>query len=99
MDITYAKLKDNWGLRGEATLLAPGVTVMVKKKDGTTKTEVVGQVVWTSNGVALATITKTGNGNGHTHKSGDCSCTMSCCRPRCRCDRTCNCRGGNIYDC
>jgi hypothetical protein len=28
-----------------------------------------------------------------------CTCTGDCCRPRCRCESHCNCRGGNIYDC
>lgn len=27
------------------------------------------------------------------------SCGCPCCVPRCHCDYTCNCRGGNIYDC
>ena len=42
MKITYAKLKDGtWGLRvpGE---IAPGTSATVTKRDGTTKTEIVG---------------------------------------------------------
>ena len=32
-------------------------------------------------------------------KYSSCSCEDSCCVPFCNCDRSCNCKGGNIYDC
>ncbi len=48
MKATYAQLKDgSWGLRVEnAAGLAAGSKVKVEKKDGTTKTEIVGKVLW-----------------------------------------------------
>lgn len=53
--VTCTKLRDgSWGLRGAN--LTPGATVTVAKKSGETKTETVGRVLWTGNGVSLATI-------------------------------------------
>lgn len=59
MDITsctYAKLRDgSWGLRivGKAV---EGAKVTVKKKNGTENEAVVGTILYTENGVSLATI-------------------------------------------
>lgn len=45
--ITYGKLKDGtWGLRVEGTSVSAGASVVVRKKDGSTKTEVVASIVW-----------------------------------------------------
>lgn len=51
---TYTKLKSGaWGLRGMR--LVAGSTVTVTKRNGTTKTETVGQIVWTgADGTTLA---------------------------------------------
>lgn len=52
---TYTKLRDgSWGLRGDG--LAAGAKVTVTKKSGESKVETVGKVLWTGNGVSLATI-------------------------------------------
>jgi hypothetical protein len=54
---TYTKLRDgSWGVRvpGSTT---PGSLVTVAKKDGTTKLETIGRVLWAGDGVALCTIT------------------------------------------
>lgn len=65
MAITYTKLKreDAWGLRATEAL-APGAHVAVTKKDGKTKTEVVGKLAWKSEDgtVFLYTIEQAGGG-------------------------------------
>lgn len=56
MNATYTKLQSGeWGIRVTGTV-SPGVTVPVSKKSGETKTETVGKVVWSGNGVSLCTI-------------------------------------------
>lgn len=53
--ITYTKLRDGgWGLRGAN--LSAGSTVQVTTKAGKVKSETVGRVLWTGNGICLATI-------------------------------------------
>lgn len=53
---TYTKLRDeSWGIRAEGTLTA-GQRVQVRKKSGEVKTETIGRIVWSGNGVTLATI-------------------------------------------
>jgi hypothetical protein len=107
MATTFTKLRDgSWGLRIEGSA-QNGQSVTVTKKSGEQEVKQVGKVLWTGNGISLATIAS--NGNGHSHSSsrgrgrsygdGGCSCDDDCCSRRCQCDRTCNCRGGNIYDC
>lgn len=55
--VTYTKLRDgSWGLRGPAAALKPGASVTVAKRSGETKTETVGRVLWTGDGVAMTTI-------------------------------------------
>lgn len=55
MNATYTKLKDgSWGLRGAG--LTAGARVTVTTKAGVTKTETVGRVLWTGNGISIATI-------------------------------------------
>lgn len=58
--ISYAKLKEGWGLRGGRHLMKDGATVTVTKRDGTTKTEVIDKIVWWDETAALATILKPG---------------------------------------
>ena len=54
--VTYTKLKTgDWGLRIQGSV-KPGDAVTVSKKNGDVKRETVGKVVWTGNGISLATI-------------------------------------------
>jgi hypothetical protein len=56
MTATYTKLRDgSWGVRVVGTV-APGAMVQVVKKSGESKTKIIGRVVWTGNGVTLATL-------------------------------------------
>ncbi len=56
MSATYTKLRDgSWGIRSTETIRV-GQTVLVAKRDGSTKSETVGAIVWTGNGVTLASI-------------------------------------------
>lgn len=60
MSASYTKLKSGeWGIRVEGTV-SSGDTVSVKKKDGTTKVEKVGKIIWTGNGVSLCTVGEKG---------------------------------------
>lgn len=53
---TYTKLQNgNWGLRIQGSAQA-GQMIAVVKKSGESKKEQVGKIVWTGNGVTLATI-------------------------------------------
>lgn len=55
--INYTKLKSgSWGLRGDAAALTPGAQVVVTKKDGATKGEHVGRVIWTDGKVSISSI-------------------------------------------
>lgn len=57
MTASYAKLKSgDWGIRVTGGNVSTGSTVTVTKKDGTTKTETVTQVVWSGNGVTLCAV-------------------------------------------
>lgn len=55
---SYTKLRDgSWGLRiNSGQTVTPGQTITVTKKSGDTKQETVGKVLWSGNGVTLATI-------------------------------------------
>lgn len=56
MSATYTKLKDGtWGIRSTSKI-SDGQTVTVTKKSGESKRETVGKVIWTGNGVWLATV-------------------------------------------
>jgi hypothetical protein len=58
MATTYTKLRSgDWGIRSTETLSA-GMTVQVTKKSGESKTETVDRVIWTGNGVTLASIAR-----------------------------------------
>jgi hypothetical protein len=60
MSATYTKLKSgDWGVRIEGSAPAVGSTVVVGKKDGTTKTETIAKVVWSGNGIALCAVVAT----------------------------------------
>lgn len=56
--VSYARLRDGtWGLRAsEPGALAPGETVLVRRRDGASKYEVVGRVLCEGPSFALATI-------------------------------------------
>lgn len=55
--ITYAKLQSgDWGLKGSSTELSPNAWVIVERKGGSRSRVQVGRVIWTGQGVALATI-------------------------------------------
>jgi hypothetical protein len=56
-EATYTKLKNgDWGLRLAGAIPKPGAPVLVTKKDGSTRTERIGRILWQGDGVALATI-------------------------------------------
>lgn len=66
MSATYTKLRDgSWGIRGPAAEIQSYKNVTVTKKDGTSKTEMVVSVVWSGNGVSIATIAKLENKGGY----------------------------------
>lgn len=55
--VTYSRLRSGeWGVRGPAAKLAAGYRVTVTRRDGTTSEVVIGRILWTGDGVALATI-------------------------------------------
>lgn len=57
MAITYTKLKDgSWGIRAEGVTIKDGQTVTVEKRSGEKKTETIGKVFWSGDGVMLATV-------------------------------------------
>jgi hypothetical protein len=57
MEATYTKLRDgSWGLRVTGGAPEPGAAVTVRKQSGETKTETVGRILFSGNGVVLATI-------------------------------------------
>jgi len=56
---TYAKLQTgNWGIRltGSESIPAPGQSINVSKRDGTTKTEIIDRVIHQGEGYALCSI-------------------------------------------
>jgi len=68
--ITYTQLRDgSWGLRGAG--LTSGRTVTVTKRDGSTKIETVGRVLWTGDGVVLATISSSRSSTTGQRRSYD----------------------------
>lgn len=61
MATTFTKLRDGtWGLRSTDRLTA-GQEVLVEKRDGTTQTAMVGRVLWSGDGVTLASIADDGS--------------------------------------
>lgn len=79
---TFAKLKSGeWGLRGTPEELQAGRTVQVTKRSGETQLCTVGKVLWTGNGVALATISGAGDvRSGRQRRAGGAVCA-ECGRP------------------
>lgn len=77
---SYTQLKDGtWGVRIIGTVPQVGAIIVVTKKSGETKTENIAKVLWTGNGVTLATIRQ------HSHQKGVRSlpsCGCSCHRSR-----------------
>ena len=71
---TYTKLKNGeWGIRGEEiTKGMEGCSVEVRKKDGSTKKEVIEKVVWRGNGVGIAAIVQRPIPNRPTGKCKEC---------------------------
>ena len=92
---TYTKLKSgDWGLKISDTSVKSGDQVTVRKRSGETKTETVGNIIWKNDEQMITSIKRA------QRKRSGCGCDEEgCCRPRCQCDPTCNCRGGNIYNC
>ena len=64
MSTTYTKLRDgSWGVRG--TGLVAGARTSVIKRDGSSKTETVGRVLWTGpDGVSIATVEQQAKDSG-----------------------------------
>ena len=57
MRATYTKLKSGaWGIRAESEAIRNGDQIIVTKKDGSTKIEIVEAVVWRGNGVSVCAI-------------------------------------------
>lgn len=57
MPNTYAKLQNgDWGVRVAGPKPAEGDALTVTKKDGSSKKEVIGRVLWSGAGVYLCTI-------------------------------------------
>lgn len=76
---SYTKLKSGaWGIRVNGRAREGG-EYTVKKKDGSTKTEVVEKVLWTDGSVSLCAIRQTGSGSGGS--GGTCD---ECGRPAAR---------------
>lgn len=83
---TYIKLKSgDWGLRVDGRTTS-GARVTVTKASGETKSETIGQVLWTgadkSTGqtISLCTIRRQANGpraGGETKTCWECGCTFS----------------------
>lgn len=68
---TYARLRNGeWGLRVQGAIPAPGTTLVVAKRDGSTKQEVVEKVVWSGDGVALCAIARVSAPELDEHTSG-----------------------------
>lgn len=72
MTATYTKLKDgSWGIRVvSVTKVTPGAAVTVTTKAGKQKTEVIGKVLWTGNGVNLCTIASSTQSRSSSRDNG-----------------------------
>lgn len=90
---TYCKLRDgSWGIRGGANL-KEGARVLVSKKDGTTKAETVGRIIWSKDGVRIAALTRSGSARGERGRCANCG---DACNPRYRLCLSCV-EGGDRY--
>ena len=82
MATTYTKLRNgDWGLRG--TNLCVGQTVTVSKRDGSTKSETVGRVLWSGeDGACLATVAREQSAPRHSQpRRGWAPCGYPGCSP------------------
>jgi hypothetical protein len=104
--VSYRKTKQGeWVAFGPVNEIAAGV-VTITTRAGKQKTERVVRLgrPFEVDGVEhvygyLAPKAKSGGGH-HGHRHGrSCSCSDDCCSHGCRCDSSCNCRGGPIFDC
>jgi hypothetical protein len=78
MTATYTKLRNgDWGLRLLGDGAVPGTTVTVTRKDGSTRTEQVGKLLWVGDGAALATIAR----SAHSDSTGKGRRCVECGRP------------------
>ena len=60
---TYKQLKNGaWGIRVGGIVLA-GETITVTKRDGSSKVETVGRVLWTGEGISICTIQRSAPAN------------------------------------
>lgn len=77
MAITYTKLKSgDWGMRSNRAL-TPGTSVTVSKASGETKSETVGKLIWSGNGVHLYAMQRAAASSGRSTDRGQrtgCSC-------------------------
>ena len=107
--VTFTKLQNGWGVKGPG--LTPGAKVEVEKRDGSRTTVTIDRIVaTTAGGWMAATIVATPAASRNTranlagyssrsYRRSSCGCDCENCESGCQCDSTCNCRGGNIYDC
>jgi hypothetical protein len=100
---TYTQLRDGaWGIRvpGRAS---ENSTVIVVKKDGSQKSEIVAKVLWsgrdakTGQTVSLCSIQWAGSGHGRTSTPGRCVNCGEPCKPKYRRCRNCVDGGGNAH--
>lgn len=54
--ITWAKLDGYWVLRGPESVMKPGATVQVSRKDGATSDEVIVRVLMVKDGIAYGSL-------------------------------------------
>lgn len=56
---TYTRLRNgDWGVRVPESDAAEGTSVLVRKRSGETKKEVIARVVWRGDGVAICAISR-----------------------------------------
>lgn len=98
MSATYTKLKSgDWGIRS-ASPLREGESVVVRKKDGSSRTETVTKVLWSGDGVWLAAVARSGQRSGgelprghHRCRNGHAPHAGPCCSGRHRGGDDCGC--------
>ena len=62
--ISYTKLRSGgWGVRGPASDVRESAIVTVTKRDGTSKQETVSRVLWSGDGIAIASIRTSASGS------------------------------------
>lgn len=94
-----AKLRNgNWGAKVRGAV-NEGDVVTITTRAGKSWEARVTKVVWTGDGLSICATESLDRAPRRSRSSNGCSCDADCCRPYCRCEAHCNCRGGNIYDC